>query len=174
MTTPTPDDAARRQARAELVPQILAAELRAASGGEITHDQARTLVAPLDPAAFLTAAGEVDQAAIAAYVQPVAGGNPATQGLQALQPGQGGQQQGTQPPRGAEAGLAEARRRWPEKYAEQQPAAGAQQPGPNANSDQWPDTGQGQRDTLRPPGWHSRDAGLEEARRRFGDQTQPA
>jgi hypothetical protein len=154
MTTPTPDDSARRQARAELLPQLLAAELRAASGGEITREQAQAVVAPLNPAMFLTAAGDVDLAAITAYVEPIAAG---MQGLEGLRTGLGQGQQGTQPTSGRDAGLAEARRRWPEKYAEQQPAGA--------------ESGQGQPNTIPPPA--SRDAGRDEARRRFGDETQP-
>jgi hypothetical protein len=111
-------EAARNDAvkagRAEAVPQILAAELRASSGGSIDVDTAQKRVQYLDKSAFLAPDGTVDMTKIADWVKDQVGEQPRP-GTRKLPDGfphfpQG--QQHNQPVTGKDAGLAEARKRF--------------------------------------------------------------
>ena len=106
--------------RQELLPLLVSAEIRAASGGRLTAEQAAGIVAPLNPAYFQAADGSVDAAKVAAYVATLPTGGPAVPGTPG-QPapvfpgiGQGGNGNTPPAPRGS-AGSSEADRRWGEK-----------------------------------------------------------
>lgn len=60
--------------RAELLPHLVTAEFLAAAKGALTREQVTDLLAPLDKAYFLDAAGKVDTAKVADYVSKVAPG----------------------------------------------------------------------------------------------------
>ena len=72
--------------RQELLPLLVAAEIRAASAGRLTAEQAAGIVAPLNPAYFQAADGTVDAAKVSAYVATLPAG-PAVGGTVPGQPG---------------------------------------------------------------------------------------
>jgi hypothetical protein len=130
----------QQEGRRALLPSLIAAEIRAAAGGRLTAEQVSALTAPLSSDFFLGADGQLDAARVTGWVSGIPGlGSPAGQqdqgGQQGGQQGQQGQQGGgttwpefgqgsrqTPPANDREAGLAEARRRWPDKYAPQDTA----------------------------------------------------
>jgi hypothetical protein len=67
-------ETARREARAELVPSLVAAEFRAAAGNRIEPARLATILEPLDLSKFLTDTGEVDTDKVTAFVNGVAPG----------------------------------------------------------------------------------------------------
>jgi hypothetical protein len=67
-------ESARREARAEVLPALVAAEFRAAAGNRIESARLATILEPLDLSKFLTDNGEVDTDKVTAYVNGVAPG----------------------------------------------------------------------------------------------------
>lgn len=116
---------ALRAGRAESVPQILAAELRAATGGKIDAEAAARKVSRLDKASFLDDNGLVDMTKVAEWVKDE---TPAEQQDGTGRPPVGfpdlgqGQRGNSKPVSGAAAGLEEAKRRGWIKPAGQQSA----------------------------------------------------
>jgi hypothetical protein len=112
----------QKAGRAEAVPHVIAAELRAASGGAITAEAAAKRTAYLDKTAFLGADGAIDMAKVTEYVTgEVGAAGPGTGGGGAPLPngfpdlGQG--PRGGAKITGKEAGLAEAKKRFGDKAA---------------------------------------------------------
>lgn len=111
--------------RAEMIPILLQAEFVAAAAGKLTREQAADLVAPLNPAHFLTSDGKVDTAKVSDYVgkyitaaAPPPPGGRLPNGFPDLAQGQKAAATAT----GKEAGLAEAARRGFIKPPQQQTA----------------------------------------------------
>lgn len=106
----------RQVGAAGLVQQVIAAELRAASKGEISAESAAKRVAFLDKAMFLGADGQVDMAKVGEWVTeqvpaPAAGGEKKKLPVGFPDLGQGQRGNGAKPS-GKEAGLAEAEKRF--------------------------------------------------------------
>lgn len=144
------------EGRRAVMPMLVAAELRAASGGQLTAEQVTALTAPLSPDYFVGTDGNVDPAKVSAWVGGIPGLAPqqGQGGAQGAAGGQGGAQ-GQQGQGGAQGGAQGA-------------GQGQQQQGQQQGGQQWPGMGQGQRGGTAPTG---KDAGLAEARRRFGDKS---
>lgn len=108
--------------RAEMVPQLVAAEFLAAAAGKLTREQVTQILAPLNQTYFLAADGTVDTAKVTDYVSKVAGTAPAAGGgangghqLPAGFPDLGQGARGGTQVTGKQAGLAEAERRFGKK-----------------------------------------------------------
>ena len=137
-------------AQAELLPQLVAAEIRAASGGSLTAEQATGIVAPLNPAYFQAPDGTVDRTKVAGYIQTLPTGGPPAATAAA----------GDQPGTAASAPSA----------AQPVPTPPAAPAGP-VGVWPWPALGQGQHPATPPSG---KDVGRAMAAEHFGDQTQSA
>jgi alanyl-tRNA synthetase len=101
---------AKIDGRNEMLAPLVNAEFRAAAAGRLEPDRLTAILEPLDMSKFLTSKGEVDQAKVKQFIDGVA---PATGGGKGGGPDMGqGRQGGGTKLTGAEAGRAEALKRF--------------------------------------------------------------